>query len=171
MKKFLTEDKSAKSKSFFLKDSSTVVGNKFIDFLERKYKKTKKDLRICLHKNRKSNHHDMVILQQKNNFYQPHKHKRKGETYHIIKGKMACVLFSDKGKILKIFLLRKNNIFRTPLNTYHTMLPVSTHVIYHESKTGPFLKKNDSIFPKWGKKFEDNLEIKNFKKKVFNKIK
>ena len=47
--KFLTEDKSAKSKSFFLKDSSTVVRNKFIDFLERNTE-NKKDLRICLHK-------------------------------------------------------------------------------------------------------------------------
>ena len=29
----------------------------------------------------------------------------------------------------------------------------------------PFLKKNDSIFPKWNKKFEDKKEIENLKKK------
>ena len=55
-----------------------------------------------------SKHHDMIILQQKKNFYTPHKHFRKGETYHIIKGSMACVLFSEKGKIKKICHIKKN---------------------------------------------------------------
>ena len=44
-------------------------------------------------------------------------------------------------------------------------MPLSKYVIYHESKPGPFLKKNDSIFPKWNKKFEDKKEIENLKKK------
>ena len=38
-------------------------------------------------------------------------------------------------------------------------------VIYHESKIGPFLKKNDSIFPKWNNKFKNKLGINEFKKK------
>ena len=36
-----------------------------IKFLEKSYIKTKKDLRICLHKNSSDKHHDMVILQQR----------------------------------------------------------------------------------------------------------
>ena len=170
MKKFLIEDKKAKSKSFFLKDSRSVIDKKFLNFLEQKYFKTKKDFRICMHESKKSNHHDMIILQQKRNFYPPHKHLRKGETYHIIKGNMACVLFNEKGKIVKICLLKKNDVFRTPLNIYHTMLPVTTYVIYHESKVGPFLKKNDSIFPKWKKKFKNKIERKLFKSKIFKQL-
>ena len=171
MKKFLTEDKKAKSKSFFLKDSRTVINKRFLIFLEQKYSKTKKDLRICMHESKKSNHHDMIILQQKRNFYPPHKHLRKGETYHIIKGNMVCALFNDWGKIVKICLLKKNEVFRTPLNTYHTMLPVTTYVIYHESKIGPFLKKNDSVFPKWEKKFKNKTEKELFKSKIFKFLK
>ena len=65
----------------------------------------------------------------------------------------------------------KDDIFRTPLNTYHTMVPLTKFVIYHESKIGPFLKKNDSIFPKWNNKFKNKLGINEFKKKVIKMIK
>ena len=61
--------------------------------------KHKKDIRICMHKKSLDKHHDMIILQQKKNFYLPHKHLRKGETYHIIKGRMVCVLFNNNGKV------------------------------------------------------------------------
>ena len=108
--KNLIEDKKAKSKSFFLKDSYKFLNYKMIKFLEKNYIKTKKDLRICLHKNSLDKHHDMVILQQRKNFYLPHKHLKKGETYHIIKGSMASILFKDNGKIKKIYKLVKDDI-------------------------------------------------------------
>ena len=53
MKKYLNEDKKAKSQSFFLKTETIVLNKKFINFLEKKYKFYKKDIRICLHKNPK----------------------------------------------------------------------------------------------------------------------
>ena len=167
MKKYLIEDKRAKSKSFFLKKENTVFNSKFIDFLERNYLKHKKDIRICMHKKSLDKHHDMIILQQKKNFYLPHKHLRKGETYHIIKGRMVCVLFNNNGKVKSKCVLKKNDIFRTPINTFHTMSPITNYVIYHESKVGPFLKKNDSVFPSWINKFKGNKkEILKFKKNL-----
>ena len=168
--KFLKEDKKAKSKSYFFTKESEKFDDNYIKFLINTFNKNKKDIRICLHTSKKSNHHDMVILQKKNNFYPPHKHLRKGETYHIIKGSMICVLFNDKGKISKICKLKKNDIFRTPLNVYHTMSPLTKYVIYHESKTGPFLRKGDSIFPVWIKSKENRKiyieKIQNIVKKV-----
>ena len=167
MKNYLKEDKKAKSKSFFLKKQNIVFNSRFISFLEHNYSKYKKDIRICLHKGASDKHHDMIILQQKKNFYLPHKHLRKGETYHIIKGKMLCVLFYNNGKIKSKCAIKKNDIFRTPLNTFHTMVPTTKYVIYHESKMGPFLKKGDSIFPSWINKFKnDKKEILKFKKKL-----
>ena len=166
MKKFLVEDKNAKSKSFFLKKENIVFDKKFIRFLEINYLKYKQDIRICMHTKSSAKHHDMIILQQKKNFYFPHKHLKKGETYHIIKGKMTCVLFYNDGKVKKSCTISKNNIFRTPINVFHTMLSVTKYVIYHESKIGPFLKRRDSIFPSWNKKFRKNKkEISIFKKK------
>ena len=66
--KFLKEDKAAKSKSFFFTKESKTFNNNYINFLENFFIKEKKDIRICLHPSKKSNHHDMVILQQKNNY-------------------------------------------------------------------------------------------------------
>ena len=167
---FLKEDKKAKSKSFFLTKESQIFNENYVKFLINFFNKTKKDIRICLHTSKKSNHHDMVILQQKNNFYTPHKHLRKGETYHIIKGSMVCILFNDNGKVSKVCKLKKNDIFRTPLNIFHTMSPISKYVIYHESKTGPFLKRGDSIFPIWIKSEEKRKiyieKIKNIVKRM-----
>jgi len=172
MKKLLKKDTKAKTTSYFLVKEGEVVGKKFISFLERNYHKNNEDIRICLHTNTNAKHHDMIILQQKKNFYLPHKHLRKGETYHILKGSMACVLFNASGKITKVCKLKKNDLFRTPLNIFHTMLPISNYVIYHEGKTGPFLKKNDSIYPKWNKKLiNDKRLIEKFKKTIYKLVK
>ena len=75
---------------------------------------------------------------------------------------MACVIFKKTGKIDYAFTLKPNDIFRTPINTYHTQVPLSEYVIYHEGALGPF-KKGNSLFPKWSDKFHNNKkEIKKF---------
>ena len=168
MIKFLKEDKNAKTKSFFLNCEKTFFSKKYLKFIENFYHRNKVDLRICLHKNSKSSHHDMIILQQKRNFYKPHKHLKKGETYHIMKGSMICVLFKNNGSIKKTCKISRGDIFRTPINVYHTMIPTSPHVIYHESKRGPLLKKNDSIFPNWIKNFKNPKAIANLKNKAIS---
>ena len=183
MKHILREDKKAKTKAFFFKSETPVFNKKFIGFLEKHYSKSKKDIRICMHKNASDKHHDMILLQKRENFYSnwyqnkrigafPHKHATKGETYHLIKGKMACVIFNNNGKIRFACVLNQNDIFRTPINVYHTQIPLTNYVIYHESRVGPFLKKNHSIYPKWGKKFKNNKkEILKFQKEVDRRIK
>ena len=164
MKNILIEDKKAKSKSFFLKENHNVFDGKLLDFIKKNFKKFKKDLRICMHPNSAANHHDMIILQQRSNSYPPHKHLKKGETYHMILGKMGCVLFNNNGKVKKMCVLKKSDIFRVPKKTYHTMLPISKYVIYHESKIGPFHKKTDSIFPKWVKNYNKSRYLNKLSK-------
>lgn len=165
MLKNLREDKKARTKSYIFKKEVNIFDKKYINFLEKFYFKNKKDIRICMHNSPSAKQHDMIILQQRKNFYRPHKHLKKGETYHIIKGAMVTLLFNKSGKVKKIFKLKRNNIFRTPTNTYHTMIPITKFVIYHESKNGPFLKKNDSIFPHW-----NNLRIQKYCRDRIKKI-
>ena len=81
----------------------------------------------------------------------------------MIKGRMITFIFSNNGKIEKFQLIKKGDIYRTPINKFHTMIPISKYVIYHESKTGPFLKKGDSVFPKWLKKFQNKKIIEFYK--------
>ena len=118
MKNILIEDKKAKSKSFFLKQNHNVFDQKLLGFIKKNFKKFKKDLRICMHPNPDANHHDMIILQQRSNSYPPHKHLRKGETYHMIIGKMGCVFFNNNGKVKKMCVLKKEiylEFQRTPI--------------------------------------------------------
>lgn len=157
--KNLIEDKKAKSKSFFFCNETHHYSQKHTNFLINFYKKNKKDIRICLHKNKDFRHHDMIILLQNKNLYEPHKHFKKGETYHIMKGSMIYIGFNNKGDIKKVVHLKKGDVFRSPVNTYHTMFSYSKFVIFHESKMGPFMLKNESIFPSWGKKFTDKKSI------------
>ena len=68
MKKELREDKKAKTKAFFFKKESSVFNKKLINFLKSYYKKNKKDIRICMHRDSSDQHHDMVLLQKKKRF-------------------------------------------------------------------------------------------------------
>ena len=72
MKKSLRKDIKAKTTSFFFRKEGEVFDKKYINFLEKYFKKEKNDIRICLHTNTQAKHHDMIILQQRKNFYTPH---------------------------------------------------------------------------------------------------
>tara|TARA_Y100000590_G_scaffold466087_1_gene640330 strand:+ start:2073 stop:2621 length:549 start_codon:yes stop_codon:yes gene_type:complete len=182
MKSLLREDRKAKTKAYFFKKTEVVFNRKIINFLEKYYKKNKKDIRVCIHRDPSEKQHDMVLLQKRKDFYKPwfenrkmgtfpHKHLKKGETYHLIKGRMACVIFNNKGKIKSAQAMYPNDIFRTPINTYHTQIPLSEYVIYHEGALGPF-KKGNSVFPKWANKFKHNKkEIVKFQKEIKKRIK
>ena len=170
--KELVEDKSGKTPTFYLKNENIKIDKKLLLFLERFSLHNKNiDARICIHKKKSSKHHSMVLLQNKNNYYRPHKHKSKGDTFLILKGKLACFLFNNKGKIKFKCILKKNEIFRTPNNTFHAILPVTKKVLYFETKKGPFLKKNDSIFASWSPSNKDNKNlIKNYKNMLLKSI-
>ena len=171
----LREDKKAKSKTYFFKKKLLAFDDKFINFLEKKYHQSKKNIRICLHTNIKDNHHDMVLLQQRKDFYSPwinnnkmgnypHKHIKKEETFHLIKGKMACGIFNNKGEIKFVCLLKKNSIFKISKNIYHTLIPISKHVIYHESTLGKMPKKGDVKYAPWISKYNNKKKILEFQK-------
>ena len=148
--KELVEDKSGKTPTFYLKNENLKINKKLLLFLENYSLKNKNvDARICIHKNKSSKHHSMVLLQNKKNYYRPHKHKNKGDTFLILKGKLACFLLDNKGNIKFKCILKRDEIFRTPDNTFHAIMPITKKVLYFETKKGPFLKKNDSIFASW----------------------
>ena len=171
MKFNIFEDKKSKTKSFFFKKKITSFTKELSDFMINYFKVNKEDVRICLHQKLSDKNHDMIILQSKNNFYKPHKHIFKTETYHVMHGRILFLIFNNKGNITNKIILNKNELFRTPYNTYHTMLPLTRFVIYHESKSGPFVRGKDSIFPKWINKFDSKKKITIFKNKIYRPIK
>ena len=68
MKSLLREDRKAKTKAYFFKKTEVVFNRKIINFLEKYYKKNKKDIRVCIHRDPSEKQHDMVLLQKRKDF-------------------------------------------------------------------------------------------------------
>ena len=89
----------------------------------------------------------IVLIWKKNSETIPHKHLFIDETYHMIKGAMYATIYTSNKKIKKKIKLssKSNSILRVKNNTFHSTVPITDLVIFHESRQGP-LKKNDTIF-------------------------
>ena len=65
----LKEDKKAKTKSFYLKNPYVKIGDEIVGFLKKYSKQNNNcDVRICVHENPNSIHHDMLLYQKKEIF-------------------------------------------------------------------------------------------------------
>ena len=170
----LIEDKKSKSKSFYLKDSYKKLSNEACSFLINFSKNNNTcDVRLCIHESPKSEQHNMLLIQTKKNYYVPHKHLKTGDTILVLRGTLACFLFDAQGRVTYKCVLRKNEIFKTPTNVFHTFLPLTSQVLMYETKKGPFVRSsNHTIFPKWCPSKDDSKKvIDDYKKKLFNKVK
>ena len=169
-KKILIEDKSGRSKSFYFKQTNEKDIEFIKKFLNQFSISNGKDARICLHSDYKDVLQDMVLIQHSKNFYPPHKHVNRYDSYFVLKGCLGVVIFNKIGEIKKSFRLHKGSIYKTPKNQYHLTIPISKKVIYHEYRSGTFNRKTNCIFPRWGPKTENDRKI--FKKnilKILNK--
>lgn len=151
-KKKFVEDKSAKSLSFFFKgkDTEAILDHNLIKLIKKISKLLNKNLRINLHKNIYEKYHDMIILQRKNTYIKPHRHVSGGETVHMLHGKMTVLLMNYKGKVIKKILMdtKKNVVYRVPHKNFHTYRIETPFALYHENKSGPFIKNKNTIFLK-----------------------
>jgi hypothetical protein len=62
--------------------------------------------------------------------------------------------------------LENNILYRFKKNYFHTSIAISDHVIFHESKIGPFIREGDSIFADWAPENEKAEEVKKFTNKL-----
>ncbi len=169
--KLFKEDKSGRSKSFYIKKNSEIseISENLIKaFLLHHSRKYNEDARVCLHANYKDPLQDMVLIQHSKNFYPPHKHANRYDTYHVLEGCLGVVIFDNNGKVTKIYKLKKNFFYKTPKNKYHLTLPLTTRVIYHEYRSGSFDRKTNCIFPSWTP-LNNNSKFE-FKNKILNKL-
>ena len=66
-------------------------------------------------------------------------------------GEMLAIVFDSAGEVKDAGVLepKKSFLFRVKEGMFHTTLPLTETVIFHESKPGPFLGDGDSIYPDW----------------------
>lgn len=111
---------------------------------------------MCLHNDTREHVHEMVNVYPKDSYVRPHSHPFKTETKMIIEGKLLVVIFDEAGEILDEFVLQKDGVFTARLDKeiIHTNIPL-TDVVFHEVISGPFVGKDDSVFPEWAPGLDD----------------
>lgn len=170
-KENVTEAVGGKTLAFFCKEPPVLIDDVIIKELKEISKnKGCISLRICLHSSPNADHHDMIILLLNNGYYRPHKHLDLGETFHVMEGKMAVFSFDDIGNIYDCVILENNNLYRVKGGSYHAVFPISDIVVYHESRNGPFLRENDSIFPDWSANESDIKKVDEYTKRCYEAI-
>jgi len=157
---------------FYSTESIFILSGEMINFLLLSAKNNvSRQSRLCAHHSHKSLLHEMIIVHLKGNYIPPHKHVGKIESFHVIKGVLAVVIFSDDGNIEKtVFLNSKRGsiYYRLSDSLYHMVVPLSEYVVFHEVTNGPF-NKGDMILPKWAPL--DNYEnIVKFQNDINNKV-
>lgn len=140
----LWEDPSARSVSFFCKSLPVRIDNELINELKTvSEQRGGCNARICLHEDPGALHHDMIILEYRDQYSRPHKHINTGETFNIIEGELAVFIFNDNGDVAEVCHLQCGDVYRMNTGIFHVLLPVTDKVIYHETKAGPFDRDNN----------------------------
>ncbi len=139
----------------YTKDSITKIDRSDIALLKAKANTNKrKRVRLCAHPSTEDSLHEMLIVHQNGNYVPPHKHPGKSESFHIIEGTLQVVIFNDDGTIYDVLTLSSSMMekcfiyYRLSKSLYHTVIPVSDIVVFHETTNGPFYRE-DMVFPEW----------------------
>ena len=109
------------------------------------------NVRLCLHEGPEATFHTMIIFERRNSYFPPHRHPAKAECWHMIEGAMAAFVFAPDGTVADAQRLEPDGAFlyRIDSDMIHMVMPLTDHVIYHESKPGPFRNEGDCIVPEW----------------------
>ena len=158
------------SKTNFLnfKKNIKIVSSKNIEKLINFSIKNKINSRFCLHKNNIDKHQEMIIVQNKYNFFPPKINTKSDQTFLVLKGKLLILTFNNRGKIVSVNILSKNNcqLMRIKKNTYHCDIPISKYAVHLETKNTVFNSKlNKSAKFKFNlNDFLKKINLKNFRK-------
>ena len=128
-------------------------------------------MRLCLHRSLDDDVHEMLIALAKGCYVRPHKHPLKTESFHIIAGNLWLIIFDDQGRVVQKFRMSEKGregyfLYRLEKNLWHTVIPISDYIVFHEVTKGPFTGQGDSVFPSWAPSEDDAQGIKEFQKKL-----
>lgn len=130
-----------------------VVDGEIIGFLKQCAQANERQCcRLCLHPNVESPLHEMVIVHRKGAYVRPHSHTGKSESFHVMEGELAVVCFSAEGAVERVVRLsssqERGGCCRISAGMYHTVIPMSEWVVFHETTQGPFVR-GDCDFAPW----------------------
>ena len=109
-------------------------------------------LRLCAHPDSEDRLHEMLIVHMQGAYVPPHKHLNKSESFHIIDGMLKVFLFDDEGRVTETIQMGEPAsgqvfFYRLASPRYHSVLPQSEFVVFHEVTNGPFDHQDTLIAP------------------------
>ena len=117
-------------------------------------------VRLCAHRSTEDAVHEMLIVHTKGTYIRPHKHPNKSESFHIIEGDLDIVVFDEDGKVLELIEMGEYSsgcrfFWRLSESYYHTVIPRSDFVVFHETTSGPFVRATDNLPAPWSPAEDD----------------
>lgn len=132
----------------------TRVTGREIDFLKQvAATNARHRARLCAHGDVGDALHEMLIVHMGGTYVRPHKHLAKSESFHIVEGRLTVFLFDDDGRLVEAIHMGAPGsghafFYRLSTPMFHSVLPESDFVVFHEVTNGPF-DRRDTIFAPW----------------------
>jgi len=129
---------------FAPRDPVVKVRAEDVAFLEKQALATRRrKCRLLLHRQQDAALHEMLIVDTKGQYIRPHINHKSSKSFHIVKGALVCVLFTDTGEVSDHCRMTEaggDGVFMIRLSEscYHTLIPLSDTVAYVETILGPF---------------------------------
>jgi len=110
-------------------------------------------VRLCGHLDAEDRLHEMLIVHSRGNYVPPHRHPGKSESFHIVEGALAVIVFTDGGEVTDVVRMGPPGsgdafFYRLSEVRYHTVIPMSDMVVFHETTNGPF-RREEMEFAPW----------------------
>jgi cupin fold WbuC family metalloprotein len=122
----------------------TIVTDDAIAFLKSAAAENRRGrARLCAHPGNGDALHEMLIAHTGGAYVQPHKHRGKSESFHIIEGRLKIFLFGDDATWEQTIQMAPPGgggsfFYRLHSETFHSVLPETDFVVFHEVTNGPF---------------------------------
>lgn len=161
---FIERDPNARSLSFYCRERHSSVNREILQELKKIACQERKSVRISLHPSPEADLHNMIICHPYSAYIRPHKHLSKAEAYQIIEGEVSIFIFDEAGEAVERFDMspEKELVCRIEKGHYHTLVPTTDYVLFHENRTGPFLRENDSFFAPWSADPKEAAKVRDF---------
>ena len=169
----IVRDAAARSPSFFCTRDVVQVNRRMIrGLVEESLRQGWRRSRISLHPSPASSFHEMVVFERGGLYGRPHKHLQKGESCTILEGAAAFFVFDDHGRVTEAATVSPEEtvICRVGANQWHAVIPVSDYAVYLESKPGPFLGVNDSLYPDWAPDGSDPVRTQRYLEELLGQV-
>jgi cupin fold WbuC family metalloprotein len=162
---------SAKTTTYVLQDDVAVIDAELIADLKRAAQSDPlKRARICLHRSPTDSLQQMIIAHHRDTYTHPHRHRSKAESFHLLEGRLAVILFNDAGSEERTIVLselgtRDPSIYRLSTSLWHTVLPLTEYAVFHEITNGPFVSGDGDLAP-WAPEETNIAGVRAYKQKL-----